>query len=1414
MARNTVSFKTKGMNRDMSVSAFSSEFSFENMNLRLSTNEGNTMMSWVTERGPKQLQCSINTSFWDVGNNTVETSFHGTPIGTAVINHQLVLFTTSNSNDYIYVLTYTKEDKIEGNILFKGNLNFSTEHPLETLVSYESEMVQKVYWTDDYNQPRFINIAADNAKIKAWNSYGTTLCTAFDFAPEINLDLNPSVSVQKIIGGGGKFAAGVIQYAFTYYNKYGQETAIFHTTPLYYISYDNRGAAADKSVDNVFKITLEGLDTNFDCLRIYSIHRTSINDTPIVKRVHDILLSSISGGIVAYEDTGYNGDNIDPTELLYKGTNIITAKTLEQKDGTLFLGNIKESSLHIDEDIQDNIKKYSIVSAGSYRLIYMQGYSNSGYTYYNQLNAFSDKNFKKSVPCSGFKGGDYYRLGLQFQYRNGTWSAPVYLGDYQAGKVDNDTTSCNRSLENLSTGEVKLPIFKVTIGTGDGSIDYLRKQGYRRVRPLVVFPEPQDRVTICQGVLCPTVYTSQQANNDGNLSAQSSWFFRTFYKYNSIPKPMNAEGAVVPRRTGYLCSTVQMPNPTDTRESSAYCRQMEIEGVYDNAHAYQIKENYCTYHTPELEFDDFRAGTEFTSVQTRIVGWEYFATTYSDIDIQTESPTISNRGGGFLHKSFVASGDDSGDYSNIHSGNYGIVSGLFYNDFVLDDDTNSLMSTSEEINPMNWMVYTWSANGSLNNDINRPTGLGTASAVLSKKIISNLRYGKLFKSQWDYDTPISNTSDPQLFDSDETTILKLDSTIYMGNIDTLIMPSEAYGKYFSAGKGSDVSNALGYWDESTNPFTNDVLWKTHADDKDTVQHGLWYYSETDDKWYCKYDYFGDHYKDIVWKKNSVRMKYKSTPHLVFRNIQCDGIPTGGLLPIVEIYRDIDKDTLFGGTSEDALRENTWVPCGEPVWLNENDGVVVSFEYGDTYYQRWDCLKTYPFTTDDVNQVVEIGSFTLETRYNIAGRYDRNRGQLSNLHMTPLNFNLFNPVYSQVDNFFSYKIMDEDSYKNNNYINQVTWTLSKSSNADIDAWTHVTLANTLELDGDKGELNKLVRFNDTLLAFQDTGISQILYNENTQISTTEGVPIEIANSGKVQGKRYITGTIGCSNKHALTTTPSGIYFMDNLDRSIYCFNGELKNLSATMGFDSWCKLNIPEPHSNVWTSAEYGNFVAYYDKVNQDILFINKNIALAYSEKMNAFTSFYNYGGADYLVNIENTGLWVRNQGSNTSTIWEHNKGNYLEFFGMTMPYWMTLIGNPEPQKSKVFTNIELRASIDGDANLPFDSLEVWDEYQHGFTYLKNLTGVAALQHSVKDNNSLKKRFRIWRSDIPRDNAVIAKDWNTSYDYSSDSELNITRTKARPLDRMRNPWVYLKLKKQGSSLNTRTEIHDIVMTYYS
>mgnify|MGYP004462787659 FL=1 len=332
MAKKYINWKTKGMNRDMSVSVFNPEFAFENYNLRLATNEGNTMMSWVNERGPKELKLLIDTEPWSQVDSEGKyiNEIEGATIGTAVLNHKLVIFTTGNY-DCIYVFEDSEnaEYDLKGKVLYNGILGFSAEYPIETLVSYESKNIQKVYWTDNKNQPRVINIASSmDSKTNLYNDH------SFDFVKE--LQLNETVKVTKVFGSG-EFPPGVIQYAFTYYNKYGQESNIFHVTPLQYISYVDRGGSPEGKIANSFRVTISDVDESFEYLRIYSILRTSKDAVPSVRRVQDI---EIKNDVLSFIDDGLHGDTVDPTELLYKGGEEIKAKTMEQKDGTLFLGNI------------------------------------------------------------------------------------------------------------------------------------------------------------------------------------------------------------------------------------------------------------------------------------------------------------------------------------------------------------------------------------------------------------------------------------------------------------------------------------------------------------------------------------------------------------------------------------------------------------------------------------------------------------------------------------------------------------------------------------------------------------------------------------------------------------------------------------------------------------------------------------------------------------------------------------------------------------------------------------------------------------------------------------------------------------------------------------------------------------------
>ena len=142
----------------------------------------------------------------------------------------------------------------------------------------------------------------------------------------------------------------------------------------------------------------------------------------------------------------------------------------------------------------------------------------------------------------------------------------------------------------------------------------------------------------------------------------------------------------------------------------------------------------------------------------------------------------------------------------------------------------------------------------------------------------------------------------------------------------------------------------------------------------------------------------------------------------------------------------------------------------------------------------------------------------------------------------------------------------------------------------------------------------------------------LYNENVQIASTTGVPIEIANSGKVTGKRYLSNKIGCTNKWSICTTPNGLYFNDTLSRDLYLFNGEFDNISNRLGFHSWSIDNLDS--QTIWNPEDFGGCITHYDNKNRDVLFTTSDTCLAFSEKTGQFTSFYDYQGTSIFEPLQ------------------------------------------------------------------------------------------------------------------------------------------------------------------------------------
>ncbi len=487
------------------------------------------------------------------------------------------------------------------------------------------------------------------------------------------------------------------------------------------------------------------------------------------------------------------------------------------------------------------------------------------------------------------------------------------------------------------------------------------------------------------------------------------------------------------------------------------------------------------------------------------------------------------------------------------------------------------------------------------------------------------------------------------------------------------------------------------------------------------------------------------------------------------------------LYIAELYNP-NVNNRFGGDTPQAIKQNTWIPAGEPVDINTNDDIIVNWTEGDTYYQRYDCLKTYEYSNTSTNNVTEIISFMCETRVNIDGRYDRNRGIDNILHVTNENFNLINNAYSQNNNFYSYQQLGE-TFTNTVFPNQITWTKTKKTGAIKDNWTNITLANILDLDGDKGKLNSLYKYKNDILAFQDKGISQIIYNPNVQVSTESGMPIELANSQKVQGKRYLFDNIGCQNKWSICTGDTDkLYFIDNYSKSIYQINSQgLVPLTELKGLSSWLKeYTLADSWVPFNANTETNNFRTFYDKKHKDVYFVSKEDCLVYSDLLEQFTSFMSYEATDAMFNIKDKFYAWHN-----GFIFEQFSGNYNSFWNTgTKPYWITFIENAYPESNKLFTNLDFRSdTYDSNNELEsfdtFDTIRVWNEYQD--------TEEVPLEKTLNKPSNIQKKFRVWRVQIPRDKTNI-------------------------IDRISNTWAKITLKKTEPK-NKKLVLHDAVVGYF-
>lgn len=832
---------------------------------------------------------------------------------------------------------------------------------------------------------------------------------------------------------------------------------------------------------------------------------------------------------------------------------------------------------------------------------------------------------------------------------------------------------------------------------------------------------------------------------------------------------------------------------TSNKDAVNVENRSELQDVSHYYAMFGVDQSLFTLNSPELEMDTLYDNYDFSSCKLRIVGVIPLTANY-----YKAQGVLQNEDGSNIAYNIISPFSDP--VKNI-----------------ANEGWKELVSF-----PMFSIGINNSNNPTVIQSFHNKAGIQNSKTIkVLNKRFTNLRFSYetvLFEnSVWDsnYTGYVNGFDDIQLYNSDEPTLINLKDSkygtvAYQGTIDQAIMPRDEYWM--------DVfGNESGYADTGTAKITDGISVK---------------YKST------KHLVFNLHkWQDVmnVWQQPILPTAYNRNSAATVNPIyniadtdvnpqqisQIGGLTFGqnspyenfGYLWLGEIYKEIDTDNLFGGKSETAIRNNVWRIAGDEIVMSTAQAPFnLSWLVGDHYYQRYDCLKTYPFTYEDQNQIVEILSFMCYTRVNIDGKYDTRKNLDLLQYANPTNFNQINPVYSQQDNVFTYTQINDDNLSTESP-NAIQWSGKKINGAEIDIWTHLNEYNKYYLDCTKGDCTAIKAWKDNLIAFQENAICKIKYNSE-QLKTVEGSIVELSTSNIVNGHVILDDKIGCKNKWSICTSSKNMYFIDDNSKTVNVLNGEgIANLGELKHMHSWFYNQI---NGDEWNPKDMKGFVTYYNKITQEIYFINKDYCLAFNENIGYFTSFYSYDKSSYMFNIGHNSylthcpLGIENEGEAIYQLWE---GDYNMFFGsmtdntynpLYYPFELSMRVSTDYSYDKIFNNTEFRADTwESQTEFTPQTLSINTDIKKLYIETEYQKGEMDLSTIPHYTSPLDRKYRIWRTIIPR-----AKIWNEHL-----QEYVQTR------DRIRNTWAIIKLtstqENVGTPLNPlqgRTLVHDLLVRY--
>lgn len=1404
-------------------------------------------------------------------------------IGHTFILDDIYLFTadqgTNPVNDSntglgaIWKLSYNESTKVTTlTLIYSQWLDFNENYPIAPSAAtgrYESDPIQRIYWSDFYNKVRTINTA--DPQLMALNPKLTSVI------PSVGFDIP---ILNEIIGGSLPVGTYELCYrlkqslgAVSNYSSLSNFVHLINVSPSTFLGYE--GVYSGGSSGNGIRWTISNIDTKFDRIEYVLLHRTSKTD---IAKVYIVSEDNIPNtGTVNLDVTSLPDDEITLDEFLALNSTFTHTKTVDTKDNRLFWGNVKVkqgslgtwdarafralTSNAVSTDIQ--LTNNGTNSAHTLaQAIALPETSDTINEYYTNTGAFSTNAcYFKPNTAGGILGGK----GANISYEFGTYSIELNT----LNRTENSDDSYNiytdlpfRECENIN------PSFSFA------SYDLIRTVGDDS--PNQIYPirgngsmKNPYRTSVIKGFQHEEIYRfGIQLFDLEGLPLFTKWIgdikMPTFGDLNNNPDShasgmgiadfrlsyLNGSGtqAAIYGQILYIKFTVDVTALADTCSGYKIVRMERLQDsdktilgcglitptFTETPAGNDVYLPACWYYVDDVAFP---AKTTFLTVLGPVQGkaWNPYPNQRSWETLSVPSNAITPSGGTFGAAAANVKTFDCFDF-NIGGGvSYATGDKLFIRG--IQRSENYSASKSGGIG----QAYRWwySSGGSGSEWYGLPADGGGTKYTVRQEPVGDLTPAP---NAWNAAAGFGATAKLQSgYDDDEMAYY-----LHMYVDDIL------YGNF------ATVSGTAAF-----NKTIDDAEWVGINATTSTFAGGRTFhnYGRT----------FGDGASDTLRPAVGA-----STLALEFNTGFNDYDAAYGASSLNQAQKLMalyykPNNAQYGGATYSARAGNEYISCGsyipikrDDITLTNNLALTIDTFGGDVHLNYWDIQKVSKNIADGSVNSPKFRHYNYQSAVDawfpgatvLAGSTTNSEAHVSVTYFFPctsvnnqevrfgdhINTSLNVNTYIAPDEYLyaSYHSNERDVVKyfsepidfveTDKWVNRVYYSEVKFNNETLDSWQAYKTNNFYDVEGNYGPINCLISLREELYYIQERAFGQLLINPITTISGDNGLPVTLGKGATVEKHRNLALDVGTKHQWSVYRSQSAITWIDVRSKKIYMFDGTIKSISDSLGQRNFVIKRLhPDLIINDNPILKKG-IITTYDYYHNEFLYTFTNdsatnnndeaYTLVYSEPIGKFTGLYSFLPPIYLNN--NRYLFSIDPaaaGADIGKIWVHNYGNYCNFYGTVNDSLLKVLVNDNPLNTKVFDNLSWNSQSIADNLIWIDDL-ITPNASATITTTDNVNYIDDTFSAVRCynewentdwttltvNTNLKKREQNWSTVVPR-NKVNYDTFTPPVNIFTPA--NLTKTDFG--ERMRDKWMIVDLRYTNTP-NRRFIVHNLKTTY--